>query len=76
MGESKVVKGDPELALRCYRDRLKIKKKDNLELVYSSNSHKVNYANLDPWSDHLMYRLTHIEDLKIVYIGPNSHQTT
>lgn len=65
-GHVGIVKGDPGIARKCYKDRLKLKNKIHQEPPILEDSLKVNLVDLDPREDPAGDSLTPIQELKKV----------
>lgn len=65
-GQVRVIKGDEGIAMKCYKDSLKLKNKIQHDHPIIENTLKVNLADLDPREDPADDSLTPIRELKKV----------
>lgn len=71
-----LIKGNQELARKCYRDGMKLKKKNNTQSIQSTVTHKVHFVDLGPHRDPLQDTLIPMEKLSIIHIGTKENYTT
>lgn len=56
--------GGSRVSKKCYKDSLKLKNGRDKEPILSVNTHKVHYADIEPYGDPLEDSLIPVEKLK------------
>lgn len=73
-GRIRTIKGDQKVARECYHNNLRLQK--TKKKSSNEKTHEVNMIDLDPREDFQQELLEPTEDLKVISIGLEAHQTT
>lgn len=73
-GRIRTIKGDQKVARECYHNNLRLQK--TRKNSSNEKTHEVNMIDLDPREDFQQELLEPTEDLKVISIGLEAHQTT